>query len=104
MPADLGTKVLSVQKFNQHKETMGMFLEGWKVLEKIEDGEQNETTFGMTQEAREKALKIIILVTKLALAGASNEEKKEISNALAWTSIQFCSRETVSFISSCLWL
>ena len=82
MPADLGTKVLSVQKFNQHKETMGMFLEGWKVLEKIEDGEQNETTFGMTQEAREKALKIIILVTKLALAGASNEEKKEISNAL----------------------
>ena len=39
MPADLGTKVLSVQKFNQHKETMGMFLEGWKVLEKIEDGE-----------------------------------------------------------------
>ena len=36
----------------------------------------------MTQEAREKALKIIILVTKLALAGASNEEKKDISNAL----------------------
>ena len=26
MLADLGTKVLSVQKFNQHKETMGMFL------------------------------------------------------------------------------
>ena len=82
MPADLGTKVLSVQKFNQHKETMGMFLGNLENLKKAEDGEQTETPSGMTPEAKERALKIIILVTKLSLAGASMESEKGLQTAL----------------------
>jgi hypothetical protein len=53
-----------------------------EILEKAEDGEQTETPSGMTLEAKERALKIIILVTKLSLAGASTESEKELQTAL----------------------
>ena len=58
---------------------MGMFLGN---LETAEEGEQTETPSGLTQEAREKALKIIISMTRLALAGASTESEKEPTTAL----------------------
>ena len=61
---------------------MGRFLGSLENLEKAEDGEQTETPSGMTPEARERALKIIILVTKLSLAGAPMESEKELQTAL----------------------
>ena len=79
MPADLGTKVLSVQKFNQHKEAMGMFL---GIDEKEKERNQIEAPSGMSKEIREAALKIIILVTKLSLAGAHQAAEKEPASAL----------------------
>ena len=53
MPADLGTKVLSGQKFNHHKETMGMFSGSLENLEKAEDGEQTETPSRAARRERE---------------------------------------------------
>ena len=56
MPADLGTKVLSVQKFVQHKHAMGMFLENFEGFaeEKKETNENQHV--GMSREAKERAL------------------------------------------------
>lgn len=51
MPADLGTKVLSVQKFNQQKEAVGMFL---GIDEKEKERNQIEAPSGMSKEIREE--------------------------------------------------
>ena len=67
MPADLGTKVLAVQKFNQHKEAMGMFVGAFQAFEE-EENVQTAKGIGISQRAKENALKAIILMTKLALA------------------------------------
>ena len=76
MPADLGTKVLAVQKFNQHQESMGMFVGILKHLDE-EEGARAAERVGTSQRARENALKAIILMTKLALA-----KGEKISTAL----------------------
>ena len=75
MSADLGTKVLSVQKFNQHKEAMGMFVGMLEVEE--ENHKEGSHQAGISQKAKENALKAIILMTKLALA-----KGEEVSTAL----------------------
>eukprot|EP00435_Cladocopium_sp_Y103_P026573 s3094_g6.t1 len=78
MPADLGTKVLTVQKFNQHKKAMGMFLEE---IERKDD--QGGAVAGMSLEAKERALKLIIFVTQMAMAQSAYSEEKEFSQELA---------------------
>ena len=75
VPADLGTKVLSVQKFNQHKEAMGMFVGMLGAVEENHPKVSHQA--GISQKAKENALKAIILMTKLALP-----KGEEISTAL----------------------
>ena len=53
MPADLGTKVLSVQKFVQHKHAMGMFLENFEGFAE-EKKKQMKTNMLECQEKRRK--------------------------------------------------
>jgi len=53
MPADLGTKVLSVQKFVQHKHAMGMFLENFEDFAE-EKKKQMKTNMLECQEKRRK--------------------------------------------------
>eukprot|EP00435_Cladocopium_sp_Y103_P042155 s1236_g11.t1 len=84
LPADLGTKVLSFEKFRGHKILMGMFLGNEK--EKIENGEKKKGGKERAEKAVEnksatvQALKAIILFAKLAQAKGERDDQVQLRN------------------------
>ena len=71
IPADLGTKVLSFEKFKFLKAAMGMFLGSQK-----RDGSERKKGEGTSGEKREntkKAFKTIILLATIARTKAQGE-------------------------------
>ena len=88
LPADLGTKVLSFEKFRGHKILMGMFLGNEK--EEIENGEKKKGGKGKVEKAGEnkaatvQALKAIILFAKLAQAKGERDDQVQLwANSIA---------------------
>ena len=83
LPADLGTKVLSYEKFRGHKVLMGMFLgkeseNGEKRVEKSEEKEKEHA--GGIKNVTVQALRAIILFAKLAQARGERD-----GQVLIWT-------------------
>eukprot|EP00435_Cladocopium_sp_Y103_P063810 s1782_g25.t1 len=76
LPADLGTKVLSFEKFSFFKRLMGMFM-GSEGKEERKDEKKKggkESTVLPNAEAAKQALKAIILFARLAKAKGENGE------------------------------
>ena len=82
MPADLGTKVLSVLKFDQHKRAMGMFLETKEVFPEEIKELNKEKGVGMSREAKERALQVIIFVTQMAMAQGAADQSDRFSSRI----------------------
>eukprot|EP00435_Cladocopium_sp_Y103_P032047 s549_g8.t1 len=93
MPADLGTKVLTAQKFLQHKKAMGMFVEELERERNLEHGGGG----GSSKEAKEKALKMIILTTQMAMPRASIQEGSHQELTIWESSVERWKRPESSF-------
>lgn len=100
MTADLGTKVLSVERFNQLKQMMGMVTEEVEVKKKIE--ERKQTVSG--KEELEKALKAVILVAQFMMVKGSPGENGTVeelyeetndTDAFTWNQVLWM---TLSFV------
>ena len=91
IPADLGTKVLSFEKFKFLEAAMGMFL-GDEQKDDGSEKKKKENGGGEKMEATKTALKAIILFAKLAQAKAEEENMVQL-----WTEavpIQFFAEPT----------
>eukprot|EP00435_Cladocopium_sp_Y103_P029965 s4682_g7.t1 len=86
LPADLGTKVLSFEKFNFFKRLMGMFMgvEGKEEKKNEDERNEKETKDLPKVEAVKKALKAIILFARLAKAKGDEDEKIEKAEIQLW--------------------
>ena len=80
LPADLGTKVLSSEKFKNLKRVMGMFLaeEEKGEEEKSFEKEEKKEVRGNQVEVVKTALKALILFAKLAKARGANEDAVQL--------------------------
>eukprot|EP00435_Cladocopium_sp_Y103_P004783 s2934_g1.t1 len=79
LPADLGTKVLSSEKFKFHKVMMGMYLgEDGKDGKKKCDGSGMKGEVSPKAEKTKQALKAIILFAQLAMAKSESDDLLQV--------------------------